>query len=63
MTAFFRLLGHVTPSLFLAQQIQNVFLQFLIMYTGFIIPYEKMPPWFQWIFWINPLAYRFFFGP
>ena len=31
----------------------------LILYSGFMIPYQSMHPWFIWFFWINPLAYAF----
>ncbi|KAF9925726.1 hypothetical protein FBU30_004522 [Linnemannia zychae] len=31
----------------------------LILYSGYMIPYQSMHPWFIWIFWINPLAYAF----
>lgn len=47
----------MTPSLFFSQQIQNILLILMITYCGFIIPYPKMHPWFQWIFWTNPLTY------
>lgn len=59
MTSFFRLLGNLTPSLFIAQQIQSVLLIAMIAYCGFIIPYPKMKPWFQWFYWINPLTQVF----
>ena len=29
------------------------------MYSGYIIQKPKMHPWFEWLFWINPLAYAF----
>lgn len=60
MTSFFRLLGNLLPSLYLAQQIQNVVLMCLITYSGFIVSYDKMHPWFQWFHWIDPLAYVLF---
>lgn len=56
MIEFFRLLGNLTPSLFLAQQFQNMLLIAMITYGGFAIPYPKMKPWFQWFFWINPIT-------
>ncbi len=36
-----------------------VFLLGLIIYTGFAIPTQDMHPWFQWISYINPVAYTF----
>ncbi|KAF8984530.1 hypothetical protein BGZ46_007790 [Entomortierella lignicola] len=31
----------------------------LILYSGYMIPYQSMHGWFIWVFWINPLAYGF----
>ncbi|KAI9095938.1 ABC-2 type transporter-domain-containing protein [Phlyctochytrium arcticum] len=52
-----RIIASIAPDLEAANQINSVFLLFFILYTGYIIPYSSMKPWFIWVFWINPLAY------
>eukprot|EP01132_Coremiostelium_polycephalum_P003856 gene3856-4807_t len=58
-TNFFRVMGNLCPSLFIAQNIANVILIFMVTYVGYTIPYDKMHPWFQWFFWVNPFSYCF----
>jgi len=59
LTAFFRALGNLSPSLFLSQQAMGIFLVLLLVYCGYFIPYYKMRPWLIWVHWINPLGYAF----
>eukprot|EP01132_Coremiostelium_polycephalum_P003857 gene3857-4808_t len=59
LTNFFRVMGNLCPSLYIAQNTANVILIFMVTYTGYTIPYEKMHPWFQWFFWVNPFSYCF----
>lgn len=59
--AFYRFLGNIMPSIFIAQELQNIIIATMIMYTGFVIPYSQMKPWFQWFHWVDPLTYVFFF--
>eukprot|EP01132_Coremiostelium_polycephalum_P010385 gene10385-12755_t len=58
-TNLFRAFGNFCPSLYIAQNILIVFLIFMVTYAGYTIPYDKMHPWFQWFFWVNPFAYAF----
>eukprot|EP01127_Copromyxa_protea_P013037 TRINITY_DN345_c0_g2_i1.p1 TRINITY_DN345_c0_g2~~TRINITY_DN345_c0_g2_i1.p1 ORF type:complete len:1435 (+),score=320.94 TRINITY_DN345_c0_g2_i1:614-4918(+) len=55
--SFFRLLGNMMPSVYLSQQLQSVCIISMLLYTGFVIPYSKMHPWFQWWHWVNPISY------
>ncbi|CAO3574960.1 unnamed protein product [Mortierella alpina] len=42
-----------------ASGVSGVIMLAMVLYSGYMIPYQKMHPWFIWIFWINPLAYGF----
>jgi len=59
LTAFFRALGNLSPSLFLSQQVMGMALVTLLIYCGYFIPYYKMRPWLIWVHWINPMGYSF----
>ncbi|KYR00643.1 ABC transporter G family protein [Tieghemostelium lacteum] len=58
-TNLFRVFGNFCGSMYIAQNILIVFLIFMVTYAGYAIPYDKMHPWFQWFFWVNPFAYAF----
>ncbi|KAG0215682.1 hypothetical protein BGX28_008928 [Mortierella sp. GBA30] len=59
MTAFFRMWAALSPTFDAASRNSGLLLLAMILYSGYMIPYQKMHPWFIWIFWINPLAYGF----
>jgi ABC-type multidrug transport system ATPase subunit/ABC-type multidrug transport system permease subunit len=59
MTAFFRMWAAVSPTFDAASGFSGILLLALILYSGYMIPYQSMHPWFIWIFWINPLAYAY----
>ncbi|KAF9341801.1 hypothetical protein BGZ91_002056 [Linnemannia elongata] len=59
MTAFFRMWAAVSATFDAASRNSGLILLALILYSGYMIPYQAMHPWFIWIFWINPLAYAF----
>lgn len=59
MYAFFRSIGALVGSLDIATRITGVAIQALIVYTGYLIPPNKMHPWFSWLRWINPVQYGF----
>ncbi|KAF2020985.1 ABC drug exporter AtrF [Aaosphaeria arxii CBS 175.79] len=59
MYAFFRAIGALVGSLDVATRITGVAIQALIVYTGYLIPPNKMHPWFSWLRWINPVQYGF----
>ncbi|KAF2071314.1 hypothetical protein CYY_007364 [Polysphondylium violaceum] len=58
-TNLFRAFGNFMPSMYIAQNVLTVYLIFMLTYGGYTVPYDKMHPWFQWFFWINPFAYGF----
>ncbi|KAF2262008.1 hypothetical protein CC78DRAFT_330158 [Lojkania enalia] len=59
MYAFFRAIGALVSSLDVATRITGVAIQALVVYTGYLIPPNKMHPWFSWLRWINPVQYGF----
>ncbi|KAJ1649609.1 ATP-binding cassette transporter snq2, partial [Coemansia sp. RSA 25] len=59
LTAFFRLVGNVSPNVDVAHTLSGVSLLFMILYVGYLIPPNSMHNYFKWIYWINPLAYGF----
>lgn len=59
MYSFFRAIGSLVKSLDVATRITGVAIQILIVYTGYLIPPQKMHPWFKWLIWINPVQYGF----
>lgn len=59
MYSFFRAIGALVKSLDVATRITGVAIQILIVYTGYLIPPQKMHPWFKWLIWINPVQYGF----
>ncbi|KAF9208169.1 hypothetical protein BGZ49_009566 [Haplosporangium sp. Z 27] len=59
MTSFFRAWGCFSRTFDYATKYSGVILLCLILYSGYLIPYQSMRGWFIWIFWVNPLAYAF----
>ncbi|KAL6713165.1 ATP-binding cassette transporter snq2 [Lecanora helva] len=59
MYSFFRALGALCKSLDTATRLTGVAIQALIVYTGYLIPPQKMHPWFKWLIWCNPVQYGF----
>ncbi|KAJ2077206.1 ATP-binding cassette transporter snq2, partial [Coemansia sp. RSA 988] len=59
LTAFFRLIGNISPNVDIAHTLSGTSLLFMILNVGYLQPPNSMHPWFKWIYWINPLAYGF----
>lgn len=59
MYSIFRAIGSLVKSLDVAVRITGVAIQVLVVYTGYLIPPQKMHPWFKWLIWINPVQYGF----
>lgn len=56
---FFRLLGNLSPSLYLSQQFMGLLFILYLTYVGYFPARDKMKPWLGWIYWIDPFAYAF----
>ncbi|KAK2812215.1 GTPase-activating protein [Emmonsiellopsis sp. PD_5] len=59
MSAIFRTLGAATKAITQALAFAGVMVLAIVVYTGFTIQRSYMHPWFEWISWINPVAYAF----
>lgn len=59
MYSFFRAIGSLSRNLDVATRITGVSIQALIVYTGYLIPPNKMRPWFKWLTYINPVQYGY----
>ncbi|KAF9435109.1 hypothetical protein BGZ76_006883 [Entomortierella beljakovae] len=59
MTSFFRAWGCFSKDFDYATKYSGVMMLAMILYSGYLIPYQAMRGWFIWIFWVNPLAYGF----
>ncbi|KAK3373028.1 ABC-2 type transporter-domain-containing protein [Lasiosphaeria ovina] len=59
MTALFRCVGAAFSTFDGASKVSGFLVSALIVYNGYMIQKPLMHPWFEWIFWIDPLAYGF----
>lgn len=59
MSFVFKTIGAMTKSVSQAMTFAGVLVLAIIIYTGFTIPRAYMHTWFEWISWINPVAYAF----
>ncbi|KAL4804144.1 ABC-2 type transporter-domain-containing protein [Aspergillus unguis] len=55
----FRAVGALCKRFGLASQIAGLLSTVCFVYGGYLIPFEKMHPWFRWIFYLNPCSYAF----
>ncbi|PVH92147.1 hypothetical protein DM02DRAFT_544241 [Periconia macrospinosa] len=59
MTAIFRTIAALTATVTVALTGAGTLVLMIILYTGFTLPQNFMHPWFEWISYVNPLAYAF----
>lgn len=57
--AFFRAISAVAKTLDDATKVTGVFIQILIVYTGYLIPPASMRVWFGWLRWLDWIQYGF----
>lgn len=57
--AFFRSIAGVFKTLDDATKVTGVFIQIIIVYTGYLIPPSSMRVWFGWLRWLNWVQYAF----
>ncbi|KAF7561005.1 hypothetical protein G7046_g3143 [Stylonectria norvegica] len=55
----FRATGAVFAHFGTASQIAVLWSAIIIIYAGYLIPFDEMHPWFRWLFYLNPGAYAF----
>jgi len=52
-----QLIATNAPSLIVAQQVAPAVFSVLNLFSGFLIRRVVIPPWFIWIYYINPMNY------
>jgi ABC-type multidrug transport system permease subunit len=57
VSQYFRLVASVMAVPTIAQTVAGVSLVLMVLFCGFIIPKNNIPPGWIWFYWINPLAY------
>lgn len=56
---FFRALSAIFKTLDDATKVTGVFIQILVVYTGYLIPPSSMRVWFSWLRWLDWIQYGF----
>ncbi|KAI8140373.1 ABC-2 type transporter-domain-containing protein [Fennellomyces sp. T-0311] len=59
MNGLLRLFAGISKNFFTANVNAGTILVLVVIYTGYVIPYNSMHPWLFWVYWINPLAYGY----
>lgn len=59
MTALFRALGAGFTTFDGASKVSGIVIMIATTYSGYMIRKGLMHPWFEWMFWINPISYAF----
>ncbi|KAF2731319.1 ATP-binding cassette transporter [Polyplosphaeria fusca] len=59
MTCIFRTIAALTKTVSTALSGAGVLVLVIVIYTGFTLPRTYMHPWFEWLSYINPVAYAF----
>jgi len=57
LPALGQLLAFCSPNIGAAVGIGSLVMTFFTLTMGFMIPGDKIPPWYIWMYWINPLRY------
>jgi ABC-type multidrug transport system permease subunit len=50
----------LTPSQQLAAVISSAFYSIWNLFSGFLIPVTRMPPWWKWYYYISPVAWTIY---
>jgi len=58
MTLFFRSVGVVCPDFDYAMKFAAVIITFFVLSSGYLLPYNFIPWWIRWTFWIKYLLPR-----
>lgn len=59
MAAFFRTIAAASKTNTQAMSVAGIAVLAVVIYTGFTLQRTYMHPWFEWLSWINPVAYVF----
>lgn len=50
----------ITPSYHIASIISSAFYSSWNLFCGFIVPQPKIPVWWRWFYWINPISWTLY---
>uniref|UniRef100_A0A0W0GAH4 ABC transporter domain-containing protein n=1 Tax=Moniliophthora roreri TaxID=221103 RepID=A0A0W0GAH4_MONRR len=59
MSMIFRTIGASSRTIYQALVPSGLLVLALLSHTGFVIPVQRMRPWFRWINYLDPIAYVF----
>eukprot|EP00904_Undaria_pinnatifida_P014208 jgi/Undpi1/9918/HiC_scaffold_28.g12372.m1 len=59
LTQYFRFLSAFMPNFTAAQGFGGLSIMLCVLFAGYLIPADNVPPWWIWMFWINPLSWSF----
>lgn len=61
LMTFYGIMGvYITPDLSIAAVLSSFWYGFWNIFTGFLIPLSRMPPWWKWYFYIDPLSWTLY---
>ncbi|KDO35389.1 hypothetical protein SPRG_00239 [Saprolegnia parasitica CBS 223.65] len=55
--AWFGLIGAISPSMYIADPMALLTILVTVVFAGFVVPLQSLPPFLRWIYWLNPLAW------
>eukprot|EP00752_Nemacystus_decipiens_P004290 g3919.t1 len=59
ITQYFRFLAAFMPNFTVAQGFAGLSVLFCVLFCGYLIPGDDIPPWWIWMFYVNPLTWSF----
>jgi ABC-type multidrug transport system ATPase subunit/ABC-type multidrug transport system permease subunit len=57
LSTFFRTISFVASNPDVARQMDFPFILIFVIFGGFLIPYQRIPNWLIWLYWLNPLSW------
>jgi hypothetical protein len=57
MSMYFKFLAAALPSMNIAQPISGLSVMFMVVFSGFVANTSFIPPWWIWLYYINPIAW------
>ncbi|GBG33920.1 ABC transporter G family member 31 [Hondaea fermentalgiana] len=57
--AYLRAIASLAPSTSIGQVCAGLSIAATVLFSGYIITADVMPPWFIWIYWLSPISWAF----
>lgn len=58
-SAYLRAVAAAAPSASIGQVVAGISIAATVLYSGFIITQDAMPVWFEWIYYLSPIAWGY----